>query len=123
MDIAGRNILVLGGSGLVGLSVCRALIKHQPARLVVASHHKTKSYSTVRQLKAEYQGISTLILPAWGDVFLRAEWQQEQEITREEILADSNKRRQLLFDILNPLDEEIINSSLLTHIIKGKTAI
>ena len=40
MDIRGKNALVLGGFGLVGSAVCRELLVHEPAQLVVASLFK-----------------------------------------------------------------------------------
>ena len=35
MDINGRNILMLGGSGLVGIAMARKLLPLRPARLEV----------------------------------------------------------------------------------------
>ncbi len=42
MDIQGKSALVLGGFGLVGIAVCRELLAHNPAQLVVASLRKAE---------------------------------------------------------------------------------
>ncbi|MFO1429358.1 MAG: hypothetical protein U1F76_04345 [Candidatus Competibacteraceae bacterium] len=121
MDIEGKNVLVLGGCGLVGIAVCRELLLQQPAVLSVASRRKEKAERAVRQLQTEFPQAPTRILPVWGDVFLRAEWQADDVPTRTDILADPAKRRCLIADILDPLNDNIIASSLLTHLIQGTT--
>jgi len=50
MDIRGKNALVLGGFGLVGSAVCRELLAHEPARLVVASLKKSESDQAIAEL-------------------------------------------------------------------------
>ena len=122
MDIEGRNALVLGGCGLVGTAVCRELLAQQPAVLVIASRRQSKASQAVQQLQAEFPTVSTRILPTGGDVFLRAAWQSEDLPARAALLADPAKRRRLVADILDPLDEDIIQSSMLTHIIQGKAS-
>jgi NAD(P)-dependent dehydrogenase (short-subunit alcohol dehydrogenase family) len=119
MNIEGRNILVLGGAGLVGAAVCRRLMKHRPARVVVAARREAKAQSTVEQLLAEFQDSGTGIVPAWGDVFLRAEWRVTEGNARAAVLADPEKRRRLIGDILEPLDEDILRASLLTQLVTG----
>jgi hypothetical protein len=104
---------------MVGTAVCRLLIPHRPRLLVVASRQGNKARRTVEQLKAELPDASTRLVPVWGDVFLRADWRREDGITRAAILLDPEKRRRLTADILDPLDEDIIRSSLLTQIVTG----
>jgi hypothetical protein len=122
MDIRGRNLLVLGGYGLVGTAVCRAALAHEPARLVVASLRRGEAESAVEHLQAEFPKSGTRILPAWGDVFLRAEWQERKDgpHPREAVLADATLRQRLIADTLDELSEEIIATSLLTHLILGQ---
>ncbi len=93
MDIEGRTVLVLGGAGLVGAAVCRELLGHAPARLVVASRRRHKAQSCVAALRAEFPDTRSLIVPAWGDVFVRAEWQGDEAVGRGELLADTARRR------------------------------
>lgn len=119
MEIEGKDALVLGGGGMVGTAVCRLLLPHRPGRLIVASRRESKARRTVDQLKAEFPDVSTRIVPVWGDVFIRADWQHDGPITRSAVLADPKKRRRLMADIFDPLDEEIISSSLLTQVVTG----
>jgi len=119
MNIEGRNILVLGGAGMVGAAVCRRLMKHHPARLVIAARRETKAHAATEQLAAEFQDNNTKIVPVWGDVFLRAEWRDVGDNARAAVLADPDLRRRLIRDILDPLDEDILHSSFLTQLISG----
>ncbi|MEA3278632.1 MAG: polysaccharide biosynthesis protein [Pseudomonadota bacterium] len=119
MDIEGTNILVLGGAGMVGTAVCRRLLDFGPARIAVAARREFKARTAVEQLQAELPHTSTRILPVWGDVFLRADWQPGGAPSRTEILADRARRRRLLADILEPLDEDMVAASFLTRLIDG----
>jgi NAD(P)-dependent dehydrogenase (short-subunit alcohol dehydrogenase family) len=119
MDIKGKNALVLGGFGLVGRVICKELLAHEPARLVVGSLRREEAEEAVRELKAECPDSKTKLLPVWGDIFLRAAWQREDTHPRPSVLADPEKRRQLVADVLDTLNDEIVESSLLTQIIMG----
>jgi NAD(P)-dependent dehydrogenase (short-subunit alcohol dehydrogenase family) len=122
VDIQGKNVLVLGGYGLVGMAVCRELLPHKPARLTLASLRQTQAESAVDQLHAEFPNNGAELLPAWGDLLLRAEWQESPEGThpRVIVLADPQKRRRLVADVLKELDEDILSSSLLYQLITGE---
>ena len=122
MEIQGKNVLVLGGFGLVGNAVCRELMPHEPARVVIASLRREEALQAVEMLQQDYAKTSTKILPTWGDFLLRSEWQQDAEGAhpRIGIVADTDKRRRLVADILDELDDEIIQSSLLYQMIMGE---
>lgn len=122
MDIQGKNALVLGGFGLVGNAVCRELLAHEPARLVVASLKKSESDQAVAELKAAFPNSKTKFFSAWGDIFLRAEWRQDEVPPRAGVMADPAKRKVLIGDIVNELSDEILSASLLYQIIMGKAA-
>ncbi len=119
MDIQGKHVLILGGYGLVGRAVAREMLPHRPARLVIASLRKFEAEEAVAQLKAEFPDSPTQILPAWGDVFLRAEWQREDTLPRKAVLANPETRQRLLDDILGSLTDDILESSLLYQLITG----
>ena len=119
MDIRGKNALVLGGFGLVGQAVCRELLQREPARLVIGSLRKEEAEQAVNELEQEFPNVSTKIIPAWGDIFLRIEWQQDKGHPRPAVLADPKKRRKLVADILDELSPDIIDSSFLTQLISG----
>jgi hypothetical protein len=119
MQIRGKNALVLGGAGLVGMSVCRELLRHEPRTLAVAARRRGRAQEAAGQLQAEFPGVGTRILAAWGDVFMRAEWQVGDAAARDEVLADTAKRRRLISDILDPLDDDIVRASMLAQMILG----
>jgi NAD(P)-dependent dehydrogenase (short-subunit alcohol dehydrogenase family) len=122
VDIEGKNALVLGGYGLVGIAVCHRLLRHQPARLVVASLRREESEAAVAELRTAYPALAERIRPAWGDILLRAEWQGAEPGVhpRQVVLGDAAKRRRLVGDILDELNDEILTSSLLFQLITGR---
>ena len=79
MDIQGKNVLVLGGYGLVGMAVCRQLLPQRPARLVVASLRQREAEAAAERLRQEAGDAPTAIVPVWGDLLLRSEWQAAPE--------------------------------------------
>ncbi len=119
MDIRGKNALVLGGFGLVGRAVCRELLAHEPACLVVTSLRKEEAEQAVAELKAEFPKSATQFFATWGDIFLRAEWQTDNP-SRNTIMGDATKRKLLVEDVVGHLDEEMLEASLLFQIIQGK---
>ena len=119
MDIEGKNALVLGGGGMVGMAICRLLLAHQPAHLVVAARRETKARRAVEQLKAEFPDAPTQITPISGDLLVREDWQQSGAPGRAELLADTEKRRRLIADILDPINEDIVGSSFLFQLVTG----
>lgn len=117
--IEGRSVLVLGGGGMVGTAVCRELLKHEPARVAIAARREAKARRAVARIGAEHPEAADRLVPVWGDVFLRTEWQGATADARGEILADRGKRRRAAADILDPLDDGILRSSLLFEMIMG----
>jgi NAD(P)-dependent dehydrogenase (short-subunit alcohol dehydrogenase family) len=122
VDIENKSVLVLGGYGLVGMAVCRELLKERPARLVVASLRQEQAEKAVEDLRSSNPGAPTEILPTWGDLLLRSEWQKlgEGVHPRVAVLADPVLRRRLVTDILDELDDEVLRSSLLFQLITGR---
>jgi len=120
MNTAGKTVLVLGGAGLVGRAVCRQLLARGPETLIVAARRKTRAERAVAELAAEFPDSSARIIPGPGDVFIRAGWQTDDTPAREAVLADREKRLRLIADILDPIDEDIIESSMLAQMIEGR---
>jgi hypothetical protein len=121
MDIQGKSATVLGGFGLVGSAVCRELLRRSPRRLVVASLRKAEAEESVARLRAEFPNAPAEIVPAWGDVLLRAEWREAagDGPPRSFALAEAGRRRQLVDDILGELDDDRLRASLLFQLITG----
>lgn len=71
MEISNRNVLVLGGYGLVGMAVCRELLDRRPARLQIHSLRAEESEEARRELAREYP--EAAIATSAGDIFALAE--------------------------------------------------
>ncbi len=70
MDINGKTILVLGGWGMVGQSICRKLIPENPAKIVICSLREEDAGAMGEWLKKEVSGKEIEVGWEWGDVFL-----------------------------------------------------
>lgn len=117
MDIEGKHVLVLGGFGLVGSAVCRALLAERPARLVVASLLRAEAEAAVERLRREIIPTPVEIVPLWGNVFVRAEY---KDTPRGQLMADPRIRSQLLADVFQELNDDIYAASFLAQAIEGR---
>jgi len=113
VDIKEKTIMVLGGSGLVGIAVCRRLLAKQPKRLIVLALTEAEVMDGVDLLQSEYPDIP--ITPAWGNIFVRTSLKDK---TRQELLSDPKNRAILVNDVLNELDDNILKESYLYHLIE-----
>jgi NAD(P)-dependent dehydrogenase (short-subunit alcohol dehydrogenase family) len=115
MDIGGANVLILGGSGLVGMAVARELLPHGPARIIVSGLTRVEAEDAVRDLEAESApDSSTSFEAAWGDLFQR---DSLRERARTELLADADTRRIILDDLYGELTDDVIARSALGALI------
>ncbi|HEX2166761.1 MAG TPA: hypothetical protein VHG09_05935, partial [Longimicrobiales bacterium] len=115
MDIRGKSILILGGSGLVGMAVARELMPLAPARLVISGLSRQDAEDAVAELEREAgRSDGTRLEAAWGDLFQRDEM---RERARTEILADTAARRDLLDDLYGELTESVVIQSALGALI------
>jgi NAD(P)-dependent dehydrogenase (short-subunit alcohol dehydrogenase family) len=121
VNIEAKSVLVLGGYGLVGTAVCRKLVPHSPGKLIIASLRRWEAESRVEALQEEFPSTRCELVPVWGDMLLRAEWQSPPEGVhpREAVLAASDTRGRLIADIFDELDAEILESSLLYQLVMG----
>ncbi|MER3546038.1 MAG: short-chain dehydrogenase [Chloroflexota bacterium] len=117
MDIEGKHVLVLGGFGLVGSAVCRALLAERPARLVVASLLQAEAEAAVERLRRELIPAPVEIIPLWGNIFVRAEY---KDMPRSTLMADPRIRSRLLADVFQELNEDIYAASFLAQAIEGR---
>ena len=67
MRIRGRKILVLGGSGLVGMAICRELLARSPRQVQIHSLTQQEGHDAVAELAAEFGG--ELLTASWGNIF------------------------------------------------------
>jgi len=114
MDIQGRNILILGGSGLIGIAIARKLLPLAPARIVIAALRRDEAEEGVRTLQAEGFGDFAELVPEWGDVFLRSARRDE---SRRELHATDEGRAEILDDLFGHLGEQEFQRSLLYDVL------
>lgn len=92
MEIRGKDILVLGGWGLVGSALCRNLFEYKPKSIILLSLTKDQAESACNELAGEAGDVE--LKPVWGNIFVRSEF---KDLNRNEIL-DSQERRTVLAD-------------------------
>jgi hypothetical protein len=115
MNIQGRTILVLGGSGLVGTAICRKLVEERPKRIVVTGLLRSEAEEAVSTLAREFPGAAKkFFVPWWGNIFVR---QTLKDTRREDIIDNPATRAMLIEDILDELSESVLKRSTINHLI------
>lgn len=95
-----RTFLLLGGAGLVGLQVARAVAREiEPQRVVIASLYQKEVRDALAQLNKEFPTVDWV--GVWGDGFLRSEFVQ---MRRRELLDSPARRAALYDDLFGDLD-------------------
>ena len=116
MDIKGKSVLVIGGWGLVGSSVCRKFMEHHPKRIIVTSLLKQEALEAVEQLNVEYPHAGKkFFVPWWGNIFVR---HQLKDLPREKILASAKYREMIIEDIVDELSPAVLKRSSLHYLMQ-----
>jgi NAD(P)-dependent dehydrogenase (short-subunit alcohol dehydrogenase family) len=111
MDIQRSDVLILGGSGLVGMAVARELMPHEPALLVICGLTRTEAEEGVAELENDpARQPATRIEAAWGDMFVP---DALRERTRADVLADPSARAMLLDELYGDLSDGVLEGSAL----------
>jgi NAD(P)-dependent dehydrogenase (short-subunit alcohol dehydrogenase family) len=115
MEIQGRDVLILGGSGLVGVAVARELARHSPASIAICGLTRDEAEGAVADLLRD-GAVSgdTRVDAEWGDLFLPEEMKDRR---RADVLADASSRALLLDDMFGELSDEVIGRSALGSLI------
>lgn len=113
-ELKGSTVLLLGGAGLVGEAVARAVLKHGPARVVVGGLTRDEAEEAVAELRAEFGDGGSAIEPYWGDLFVPAALKDRP---RREILADPEARALLVEDLYGEMTEEVFRRSALGQLL------
>ena len=108
MDLKGKTILILGGSGLVGRAIARRLLEFAPAKLVLVALYEDEVSEAAASLESVRGG--AVIDCAWGNVFFPSEVAQR---ARGDVLQDAALRELIVADVLDPLSPEILERSFL----------
>jgi hypothetical protein len=120
MQIKDAKILILGGFGLVGSAICRKLMEHNPAEIIIASLKKDEAESACELMRNEYPKANPkMFVPKWGNLFTRAEW---KDIPFNDVITGEDKRVSHIKDIFFDLDEEILKRSALYQLINEAKA-
>jgi len=103
-----RTILVLGGAGLVGSQIVREIARElEPERIVVASLYRGEVREFLRDARREFCNVD--FVGAWGDVFVRDEFMEEN---RRRLMSTRARRDSLYHDLFGALDDAYARSGL-----------
>lgn len=108
MELRDASVLLLGGSGLVGMAVARRLIEHAPSRLIITGLTRAEAEASAGELAAEAGSVR--IEPRWGNIFLPADL---ADVPRRALLADPAMRRRLVDELLGPMIGPSLEQNLL----------
>jgi hypothetical protein len=115
MELGGKTVLLLGGTGLVGSAIARQVLDRGPARVVVAGLREDEARAAVEALAAHPSAAGVELVPEWGDIFLR---EADRERSRRELLGEDEGRARLLDDLFGPLDAEAVGRSALVALLE-----
>lgn len=113
MEIEGKNVLVLGAYGEVGIAICRQILRYLPAELLIASLSEQETQSALKELSAETPSYCKL-MAASGNIFVR--WPLK-DMRLSDIVASEEHLHTLVDDNLNELSETILTESTLYRLI------
>lgn len=111
-----KTFLLLGGAGLVGLQVARAIAREIEAdKIVIASLYQREVRQALTVLKKECAEIEWV--GVWGDVFVRDEFQHER---RSDLMASQARRNDLYDDLLGDFQDAYRRSRLVQLILEHR---
>ncbi len=114
MELTGRRVLVLGGAGLVGLAVSRRILRHDPARLVLASLLPIEAERAREELLSEFPEAADRIVGTAGDLFVP---DSLKDRSRRRVLADAEARSHLVDEVYGELTDEVVERSALGRLL------
>ena len=101
-------VLVLGGVGLVGSQIVRAIARQLDVRkIVVAGLTENEVTEFLEEIEAEFP--KTRFAGAWGNIFVRSEFSR---LSRAELLEDAVNRNRMYEDLFGPIGDAYENSAL-----------
>src|SRR5256712_7695568 len=112
MELRDRTVMILGGSGLVGLAVARRVLAASPRRVVLVALFEEEVQAAAASLEP-HRG-SAAIAVEWGDVSLPAAL---AKLGRGTVVASAEHRAVLLHDLLSELTEDALGRSFLAQLL------
>ena len=110
MELRGASVLLLGGSGLVGMAVARRLLEFAPARLLISGLTRAEAEAGADELRAEAGAVK--VEARWGNIFLPVDLADR---SRSALIADPSSRRRLVDELLGPATGPALEKNLLYH--------
>jgi hypothetical protein len=111
MDVKGSDVLILGGSGLVGMAVARELMPYEPSLVVICGLTRGEAEGAVAELGSDpARQPDTRLEAAWGDLFVP---EALRERTRRDVLADPAARALMLDELYGDLTDDAVSGSTL----------
>ncbi|HEV8632479.1 MAG TPA: short-chain dehydrogenase [Thermoanaerobaculia bacterium] len=110
VNLSGKKILVLGGYGLVGMAVCREMLKRRPREIQIHSLRASEAEQARGELLAEAQAAGTALAVSSGDLFGLADGGDRRAAIAAQIgaLADDQLPRFLLYRVLTSSRAEVV---------------
>jgi NAD(P)-dependent dehydrogenase (short-subunit alcohol dehydrogenase family) len=113
-ELTGSTVLILGGAGLVGEAVARALLQHGPRRVVVAGLTREEAEESVTDLREEFEGSGSAIDPFWGNLFVPSDM---KDTPRSELLEDPVALARLIQGLYGELTDDVFHQSALGELL------
>jgi hypothetical protein len=112
MEIQGSRVMILGGSGLVGLAIAREILPLRPAQLVIAALTEAEVREGLDALRPIAQGAE--LVGEWGNLFTPAAL---RHASRDTVLDDAGARGTLLDALFGPLGPAAVEADALGELI------
>ncbi len=111
-----RSVLILGGAGLIGFEIARAVAREiEPHLLVIGGLFEREVEEARAALREEFPTLR--VEGVWGDIFLRTE---DRGRTRQQLIEDPARRDALFQDLFGDLDRAYEKSWLVAIIRRFK---
>lgn len=118
MDITGKNVLILGGSGLVGMAVAREILARNPESLTLCGLTRTEAETAAAELEEERCiPAGTRLDAEWGDVFMP---ETMKDLGRRAVLDDAGLRGQFLDDLYGELSAGVLERSAFNALLQRR---
>ena len=116
MNLGGKKILVLGGYGLVGIAVCRELLKRKPREIQIHSLRESEAEQARAELATEAERAGTTLSISSGDLFGLAEETDRRAAIAAQIgaLRESQIDRFMLYQVLAASRPEVVIDTMNT---------
>ncbi len=108
MDLADKNVMILGGSGLVGRAVASRLFVERPASIILVALGEEEVVEAADDLAQEAGDVK--LETSWGNIFLPTD---AARLSRSEMLSRDKLRDVVIDDLLGELTDDLLQRSFL----------